>query len=77
MSVQSSGMKILIAQSGSKNFSAMVMSATGQACSCRGTNLELDTAEAKTIELAGTLTITLPNFPPVYFTEKEIHREIK
>lgn len=47
------------------------MSATGQACGCSGTHLELDTAEAKTVELAGTLEITLPNSSPVYFTEKE------
>lgn len=48
------------------------MSATGQACGCSGTHLELDTAEAKTVELAGTLEITLPNSSPVYSTEKEI-----
>lgn len=48
------------------------MSATGQACGCSGTDLELDTAEAKAVELAGTLEITLPHSSPVYFTEKEI-----
>lgn len=48
------------------------MSATGQGYGCSGTHLELDTAEAKAVELAGTLGTTLPNSPPVYFTGKEI-----
>lgn len=39
-------------------------------CIC---HLQLDTAlaEAKTVELSGTLEITLLNSPPVYFTEKK------